>query len=141
MLLHCYDFMFCRYPQAFFSPALDILGSFFCWHYNGSFSTWTLYSRCYYCILCHHSFILDISYSCQQYSIKSKFHINHLIIFCFHIYIIFSLQKSGPNNFIAREWWFIMFQYFEKNIGGPVPRQYDWPLPWPRRCHSKSRDS
>ncbi|GLV42653.1 Sphingomyelin synthase related [Carabus blaptoides fortunei] len=51
------------------------------------------------------------------------------------------LKKSGPNNYIGREWWFPFFQYFEKNVGGPVPRQYDWPLPWPRRCHSKSRDS
>lgn len=51
------------------------------------------------------------------------------------------LKKSGPNNYIGREWWFPIFQYFERNVGGPVPREYNWPLPWPRRCHSKSRDS
>lgn len=51
------------------------------------------------------------------------------------------LKKTGPNNYLAREWWFRFFQYFEQNVGGPVPRQYDWPLPWPRRCHTKSRDS
>lgn len=145
MLLHSYNFMFCRFPKAFFPHALDVLGSFFCWHYNGSFSTWTLYSRCYYCILCHHSFILDISYSCQQHSIKSKFSCSLIGFACSCmvdlIFNYFVFQKSGPNNFIAREWWFIMFQYFEKNIGGPVPRLYDWPLPWPRRWHSKSRDS
>nr|CAD7262445.1 unnamed protein product [Timema shepardi] len=47
------------------------------------------------------------------------------------------LKQSGPNNFLARMWWFRLFQYLEKNVGGPVPRQYEWPLPWPRRCHGK----
>ncbi|XP_033229824.1 phosphatidylcholine:ceramide cholinephosphotransferase 2-like isoform X2 [Belonocnema kinseyi] len=53
------------------------------------------------------------------------------------------LKQNGPNNFFARLWWFPLFKYFEKNIGGPVPRQYDWPLPWPRRFLTKhpNRDS
>ena len=55
----------------------------------------------------------------------------------------FYFQQHGPNNFLARLWWFPLFKYFEKNIGGPVPRQYDWPLPWPRRFLTKhpNRDS
>ncbi|XP_015515553.1 phosphatidylcholine:ceramide cholinephosphotransferase 2 isoform X2 [Neodiprion pinetum] len=53
------------------------------------------------------------------------------------------LKQHGPNNFLARLWWFPMFKYFEKNVGGTVPRQYDWPLPWPRRFLAKhpNRDS
>jgi len=53
------------------------------------------------------------------------------------------LQQYGPNNFLARLWWFSIFKYFEKNVGGTVPRQYDWPLPWPRRFLAKhpNRDS
>uniref|UniRef100_A0A0K8TMX0 Putative conserved plasma membrane protein n=1 Tax=Tabanus bromius TaxID=304241 RepID=A0A0K8TMX0_TABBR len=47
------------------------------------------------------------------------------------------LLKSGNNNYIGREWWFTYFKYFEKNVRGPVPRQYEWPLPWPRNFHSK----
>ncbi|XP_076766404.1 phosphatidylcholine:ceramide cholinephosphotransferase 2 isoform X3 [Xylocopa sonorina] len=53
------------------------------------------------------------------------------------------LKQYEPNNFLARLWWFPMFKYFEKNVGGTVPRQYDWPLPWPRRFLAKhpNRDS
>ncbi|XP_034948835.1 phosphatidylcholine:ceramide cholinephosphotransferase 2-like isoform X2 [Chelonus insularis] len=53
------------------------------------------------------------------------------------------LKQYGPNNFLARLWWFPLFRYFEKNVGGTVPRQYDWPLPWPRRFLAKhpNRDS
>ncbi|XP_066593926.1 phosphatidylcholine:ceramide cholinephosphotransferase 2-like isoform X2 [Prorops nasuta] len=47
------------------------------------------------------------------------------------------LKQYGPNNFLARLWWFPIFKYFEKNVGGTVPRQYDWPLPWPRRFLAK----
>ncbi|XP_071455791.1 phosphatidylcholine:ceramide cholinephosphotransferase 2-like [Hetaerina americana] len=54
-----------------------------------------------------------------------------------------SLKQSGPNNFLSRVWWYPMFRYFEGNVGGPVPRQYEWPLPWPRRFLAKhpNRDS
>ncbi|XP_034245360.1 phosphatidylcholine:ceramide cholinephosphotransferase 2-like isoform X2 [Thrips palmi] len=44
-----------------------------------------------------------------------------------------SLKKPGPHNFLARAWWFPIFRYFEGNVGVKVPRQHDWPLPWPRR--------
>ncbi|XP_026810911.1 phosphatidylcholine:ceramide cholinephosphotransferase 2-like isoform X1 [Rhopalosiphum maidis] len=43
------------------------------------------------------------------------------------------LKHSSSNNYLSRSWWFWMFKYFEGNINGPIPRQYDWPLPWPRR--------
>lgn len=52
-----------------------------------------------------------------------------------------NLKQSSPNNFLGREWWYSIFLYFEGNVSGPLPRQYDWPLPWPRRCHKKSRAS
>lgn len=53
------------------------------------------------------------------------------------------LKQHSANNFLTRLWWFPIFKYFEKNIVGPVPRQYDWPLPWPRRFLTKhpNRDS
>ncbi|XP_053979200.1 phosphatidylcholine:ceramide cholinephosphotransferase 2-like isoform X1 [Hylaeus anthracinus] len=53
------------------------------------------------------------------------------------------LKQYEPNNFMTRFWWFFIFKYFEKNVGGTVPRQYDWPLPWPRRFLAKhpNRDS
>ncbi|XP_001604236.1 phosphatidylcholine:ceramide cholinephosphotransferase 2 isoform X3 [Nasonia vitripennis] len=53
------------------------------------------------------------------------------------------LKQYGPNNFLARLWWFPLFRYFEKNVSGTLPRQYEWPLPWPRRLLAKhpNRDS
>ncbi|XP_055710506.1 phosphatidylcholine:ceramide cholinephosphotransferase 1-like isoform X1 [Phlebotomus papatasi] len=53
------------------------------------------------------------------------------------------LLKQSSNNYLSREWWFMYFRYFEKNIRGPVPRQYDCPISWPRRFFSKlpSRES
>nr|XP_018914296.1 PREDICTED: phosphatidylcholine:ceramide cholinephosphotransferase 2-like isoform X2 [Bemisia tabaci] len=53
------------------------------------------------------------------------------------------LKQSSSRNHLSKVWWFRLFLFFECNIGAPVPRQYDWPLPWPRRCLSKhpNRDS
>ncbi|KAK0175485.1 hypothetical protein PV327_009232 [Microctonus hyperodae] len=53
------------------------------------------------------------------------------------------LKQSGPSNLLSRLWWFPLFKYLEKNVGGNLPRQYDWPLPWPRRFLAKhpNRDS
>ncbi|CAB3235610.1 unnamed protein product [Arctia plantaginis] len=40
---------------------------------------------------------------------------------------------NGYNHYmIQREWWYWLFTYLERNVRGPVPRRYDWPLPWPR---------
>ncbi|CAI6367726.1 unnamed protein product [Macrosiphum euphorbiae] len=39
------------------------------------------------------------------------------------------LKHSSSNNYLSRSYWFWMFRYFEGNINGPIPRQYDWPLP------------
>ncbi|KAK3923766.1 Phosphatidylcholine:ceramide cholinephosphotransferase 1 [Frankliniella fusca] len=44
-----------------------------------------------------------------------------------------SLKKPGSHNYLARAWWFPIFRYFEENVGVKVPRQHEWPLPWPRR--------
>ncbi|XP_031357340.1 phosphatidylcholine:ceramide cholinephosphotransferase 2-like isoform X2 [Photinus pyralis] len=52
------------------------------------------------------------------------------------------LKQHSPNNYLGREWWYCLFLYFEGNVTGPIPRQWpNWPLPWPKRCQSKSRES
>ncbi|KAF2355835.1 Sphingomyelin synthase-like domain [Trinorchestia longiramus] len=48
-----------------------------------------------------------------------------------------NLKEAGPHNYFSRIWWFSVFRYFEGNVGGTVPRQYEWPLPWPRRWGAK----
>ena len=50
----------------------------------------------------------------------------------------FIFQSSGSGNYFERLWWFRIFQYFEGNVQGTVPRHYEWPLPWPRRWSSKN---
>lgn len=50
------------------------------------------------------------------------------------------LKQSGPSNHLSRLWWYRIFMYFERNIGGVVPRRYEWPLPWPRHFLSKYPD-
>ncbi|EEC18287.1 phosphatidylcholine:ceramide cholinephosphotransferase 2 [Ixodes scapularis] len=52
-----------------------------------------------------------------------------------------SLKNPSQNNYLARAWWFFIFSYFEKNVGAVVPRQYEWPLPWPRRWLPRTRIS
>lgn len=42
------------------------------------------------------------------------------------------LNAPARHQMIAREWWFPIITYLERNTRGPVPRRYDWPLPWPR---------
>lgn len=59
----------------------------------------------------------------------------------FKIILIFIIQQqNGPSNYLARLWWFRIFSYFERNVGGVVPRRYEWPLPWPRNFLSKYPD-
>lgn len=43
------------------------------------------------------------------------------------------LKQTTPSNYLARVWWFAAFRYFERNVRGPVPRQYDCPISWPKR--------
>lgn len=52
----------------------------------------------------------------------------------------FQFQQRGPSNYLSRLWWYRIFLYFEGNVGGVVPRRYEWPLPWPRQFLSKYPD-
>jgi shingomyelin synthase len=54
--------------------------------------------------------------------------------------IFFFSQQNGPSNYLSRLWWYCIFTYFERNVGGVVPRRYEWPLPWPRHFLSKYPD-
>ncbi|XP_035668704.1 phosphatidylcholine:ceramide cholinephosphotransferase 1-like [Branchiostoma floridae] len=45
------------------------------------------------------------------------------------------LKKPSPLHHLSRTWWFSMFRMAEGNIEGVLPREYAWPLPWPKRFH------
>ncbi|KAL1459101.1 hypothetical protein WDU94_011109 [Cyamophila willieti] len=55
-----------------------------------------------------------------------------------------SLKQRTPHNYLANLWWFPIFQYFEGNVSGPLPHQYESPLQILRRYTSRrqlARDS
>ncbi|XP_027863256.1 phosphatidylcholine:ceramide cholinephosphotransferase 1 [Xiphophorus couchianus] len=39
-----------------------------------------------------------------------------------------SLKETSPSNLLSRVWWYKLFQYFEENVNGTVPRNYQLPL-------------
>ncbi|MED6260396.1 sphingomyelin synthase [Ataeniobius toweri] len=39
-----------------------------------------------------------------------------------------SLKETSQSNLLSRVWWYRLFQYFEENVNGTVPRNYQLPL-------------
>lgn len=39
-----------------------------------------------------------------------------------------SLKEISQSNPFSRVWWYRLFQYFEENVNGTVPRNYQLPL-------------
>jgi len=39
------------------------------------------------------------------------------------------LRTTGDHNHLATVWWWRMFLYFEGNVGGQLPREFNWPAP------------
>lgn len=77
-----------------------------------------------------------ISHSHYTIDIILAYYVATRIFWSYHTLVnaeIVSKSQIAINaNYITREWWFPIFCYFETNVRVAVPRQYDWPLPWPR---------
>uniref|UniRef100_A0A1A8HMW5 Phosphatidylcholine:ceramide cholinephosphotransferase 1 n=1 Tax=Nothobranchius korthausae TaxID=1143690 RepID=A0A1A8HMW5_9TELE len=41
-----------------------------------------------------------------------------------------SLKESSQSNPFSRVWWYRLFQFFEENVRGTVPRSYQLPFSW-----------
>ncbi|KAK5854122.1 hypothetical protein PBY51_015219 [Eleginops maclovinus] len=41
-----------------------------------------------------------------------------------------SLKETSQSNPFSRVWWYRLFQFFEENVSGMVPRNYQLPLSW-----------
>ncbi|XP_067092650.1 phosphatidylcholine:ceramide cholinephosphotransferase 1 [Osmerus mordax] len=41
-----------------------------------------------------------------------------------------SLKETSQSNPFSRVWWYRLFQYFEENVKGIVPRNYQLPVSW-----------
>ncbi|KRY71781.1 Phosphatidylcholine:ceramide cholinephosphotransferase 1 [Trichinella pseudospiralis] len=48
------------------------------------------------------------------------------------------LREYSVTNLMSRECWFPLFRYMECNVAPSVPRQFEWPLSWPRCFKSTS---
>ncbi|KRY51442.1 Phosphatidylcholine:ceramide cholinephosphotransferase 1 [Trichinella britovi] len=48
------------------------------------------------------------------------------------------LKEYSVTNLMSRECWFSLFRYMECNVAPSVPRQFEWPLSWPRCFKSAS---
>ncbi|XP_073967286.1 LOW QUALITY PROTEIN: phosphatidylcholine:ceramide cholinephosphotransferase 2-like [Choristoneura fumiferana] len=62
------------------------------------------------------------------------YYITTRLFWTFHA-LLLAPPRHGPAGgqpMTQREWWYWLFAYLERNARGPVPRRYDWPLPWPR---------
>lgn len=57
------------------------------------------------------------------------------VLFCFIQFLC--KQHAGSNNYLSREWWYKSSRYFEQNVRGQVPNEFEWPLSWPRRFQPK----
>lgn len=44
-----------------------------------------------------------------------------------------SFQTKSLTNHLGRLWWWRLAVWFEENVRGPVPCQFEWPLSWPSR--------
>lgn len=59
------------------------------------------------------------------------YYITTRLFWTFHA-LLAAPPRASAGGWLQREWWFGLFAYLERNVRGPVPRRYDWPLPWPR---------
>ncbi|XP_057667125.1 phosphatidylcholine:ceramide cholinephosphotransferase 2-like isoform X2 [Diorhabda carinulata] len=96
----------------------------------------------YWILSCVGVIMLEISHGHYSIDVIIAYFITTRTFWTYHTFANNSLLKQhSPNNLMGREWWFSLFLYFEGNVGGPIPRQFNWPFPWPRRWHLKSRAS
>lgn len=131
------------YPEEMAAVALALVAS----HLSGRCLCYgrsrTLHCGCPHCLLRHHSRFLDVSHHGQQYHLEGWWNLankNPQIFPFFNVQHLFFPQQNGPSNYLSRLWWYCIFTYFERNVGGVVPRRYEWPLPWPRHFLSKYPD-
>lgn len=52
-------------------------------------------------------------------------HVIYLLLCLFQ-----SLKETSQSNPFSRVWWYRLFQFFEENVSGMVPRNYQLPLSW-----------
>ncbi|XP_013140640.1 PREDICTED: phosphatidylcholine:ceramide cholinephosphotransferase 2-like isoform X2 [Papilio polytes] len=78
------------------------------------------------------SFVL-LAHGHYTVDVVIAYYVTTRLFWTFHSMLVTPYRSGGYNQYmIQREWWYWLFTYLERNVRGPVPRRYDWPLPWPR---------
>ncbi|KOB78239.1 putative spingomyelin synthetase [Operophtera brumata] len=80
------------------------------------------------------SFVL-LAHGHYTVDVVIAYYVTTRLFWTFHSLLV-TPHRSGAGGYnsymIQREWWYALFSYLERNVRGPVPRRYEWPLPWPR---------
>lgn len=79
------------------------------------------------------SFVL-LAHGHYTVDVVIAYYITTRLYWTYHSLLVTPHRAGNGYNYymIQREWWYWLFTYLERNVRGPVPRRYDWPLPWPR---------
>ncbi|CAH1997566.1 unnamed protein product [Acanthoscelides obtectus] len=96
----------------------------------------------YWIAACIGVIMLEMSHGHYSVDVIIAYYVTTRIFWTYHTLANNGVLKQySSNNLLSREWWFGIFYYFECNVSAPLPKQFNWPLPWPRRWHLKSRAS
>lgn len=98
-----------------------------------------------YHTLANNSFLIKVNRACNCITLSiCEFSMSPISIKLIKLpFILYSMshigiaQHAGANNYLAREWWYKWSRYFEQNVRGQVPNEFEWPLSWPRRFQPK----
>ncbi|XP_068628151.1 phosphatidylcholine:ceramide cholinephosphotransferase 2-like isoform X2 [Battus philenor] len=78
------------------------------------------------------SFVL-LAHGHYTVDVVIAYYVTTRLFWSFHSLLVTPHRGGGSGqHMLQREWWYWVFAYLERNVRGPVPRRYDWPLPWPR---------
>lgn len=79
------------------------------------------------------SFVL-LAHGHYTVDVVIAYYVTTRLFWTFHSLLVTPHRAGNGHSpyMIQREWWYWLFTYLERNVRGPVPRRYDWPLPWPR---------
>lgn len=77
-------------------------------------------------------FFLQVAHGHYSVDILLAYYITTRVFWTYHTLANNKeLKESSSRNCFSREWWFRIFQYFERNVGDRIPNDFDWPL-WSR---------
>ncbi|XP_014677317.1 PREDICTED: phosphatidylcholine:ceramide cholinephosphotransferase 1-like isoform X2 [Priapulus caudatus] len=95
--------------------------------------TWLMCCVGVFCVLASHEhYTVDVVLA---------YYISTRLFWCYHTLAASrELKKQTPSNYLTRNFWFPIFVWFERNVGGPLPKQYSWPFPCPKYVASWSTE-